>query len=132
MIRLLVLALIVALPIIFFAQASSNGVMNSSESNDIPTLDLIYGAQDIPKIKYIVDEFLELQKIKDTPQAQQKANDLDIEINQLILVEKYCNEKPSSLYLAHSSNPYQELQEICPKLKSLEFSEAFSMWNKFI
>lgn len=132
MIRLLVLALIVALPIVFFAQASTDGIMNSSGSEDIPTLDLIYGAQDIPKIKYIVDEFLELRKIKDTPQAQVKATELDFEINQLVLVEKYCNEKPSSLNLAHSSNPYKDLQEICPKLKSLDLSDAVSVWKNFI
>jgi len=131
MIRLLVLSLIVALPIIFFAQASSDGIMNSSNSNDSPTLDLIYGVQDIPKIKYIVDEFLELQKIKDTPKAQEKADEIDIEIGRLVLVEKYCNEKPSSLYLAHSSNPYKELQEICPKLRSIDFSQAVSMWKNF-
>ncbi|MDH3277050.1 MAG: hypothetical protein OEL77_03150 [Nitrosopumilus sp.] len=130
MIRLLVLALIIALPIVFFAQASSDGLM-SPNNNDIPTLDLIYGAGEIPKIKYIVDEFMELQKIKDTPQAQVKANEIDIEINQLVLVEKYCNEKPSSLNLAHSTNPYKELQEMCPKLKSLEFSKAVSMWKGF-
>lgn len=132
MFRFLVLAIIAALPIIFFAQTSSNGLMSPSDENNIPTFDLIYGAQDIPKIKYIVDEFLELRKIKDTPQAQTKANDLDVEINQLVLVKKYCDEKPSSLYLAHSSNPYEELQEMCPKLKSLEFSKAVSIWRNFI
>ena len=132
MIRLLVLALIVALPIIYFAQASSDGVMNNSGNHEISSFDLIYGAQDIPKIKYIVDEFLELREIIDTPQAESKALELDKEINQLVLVEKYCNEIPSSLDLARASNPYKELQEICPELDSIDFSKAVSIWENFI
>lgn len=132
MIRLLVLAIIVALPIIFFANATSEGVMSPSDDKEISSFDLIYGAQDIPKIKYIVDEFLELREIRNTPQADSKAQQLDLEINQLVLVEKYCDEIPSSLYLAHASNPYKELQEMCPSLSSIDFSQAISIWNNFI
>ena len=132
MIRLLVLAIIVALPIIFFAQASSEAVMSPSETKEFSSFDIIYGAQDLPKIKYIVDEFMELRKISDTQQAQTKANELDLEINQLVLVDKYCTKSPSSLYLAQSPNPYEKLQEICPALNSIEFSEAISIWKDFI
>ena len=106
--------------------------MSPSERKEISSFDLIYGVQDIPKIKHIVDEFLELREIRNTPQAESKAQELDMEINQLVLVEKYCTEKPSSLYLAHASNPYKELQEICPKLSSIDFSEAVSIWNSFV
>lgn len=130
--RLLVLTVIIALPTIIFAQASSTGMMNPSSDESASSLDLIYGAQDIPKIKHIVDEFLELRKMKNTPQAETRAHELDLEIEQLVLVEKYCTEKPSSLHLAHSSNPYEDLQGICPKLNSLEFSRAVSIWQKFL
>jgi len=130
--RLLVLTVIITLPVIVFAEAASNGMMDSSNSKKITALDLILGAQDIHKIKYIVDEFLELRNIRNTPQAEVKAQELDKEISQLVLVEKYCTEKPSSLHLAHSSYPYKELQKICPKLNSLEFSKAISIWKNFI
>jgi len=130
--RLLVLTVVIVLPTIIFAQASSIGMMNPASYDNISSFDLVYGLQDIPKIKHIVDEFLELRKIKNTLQAEARAQELDLEIGQLVLVEKYCIEKPSSLYLAHSLNPYEELQEICPKLNSLEFSSAVSIWKKFI
>lgn len=129
--RLLVLVVIIVLSITVFAQTSSSGMMNSSNDQNISSFDLIYGLQDIHRIQYIIDEFLELRKIRDTAQAEIKAQELDVEISQLVLVEKYCIEKPSSLYLAHSPNPYEELQNICPKLKYLEFSKAVSIWKNF-
>ena len=127
--NVLLVITVLALPIIVFAQASSSGTMNSTFSNMATSLGVIVGVQDIHKIKDLVDEFLELRKIRDTPQAEIKAHELDQKINDLVLVEMYCAEKISSLYLAYSSNPYSELQKNCPKLSSLEFSKAVATWQ---
>jgi hypothetical protein len=100
---------------------TSNSVINA--------VSVLENPQEIGKIKQIVEEFISLKNQRETPQTIQKFNELDERINDLTLVQKYCDQKISSRDLVKKSNPYQSLQETCPSLKSVDFSQAIKLWE---
>ncbi len=130
--RLLKLILVFSIPAIAFAQISSSGKMDSSFNTFSVTSDLIGNAHEIEKIRYIVNEFLELRKIRNSPDALEKSQELDEVINSLSLFKKYCISDISTLELAFSQNPYGKLQETCPNLKAVDFKKAVSFWEMII
>ena len=88
-------------------------------------------ADEIDELKIVVDEFMELRKIRNTPEAQEFAEKIDQRLNSLDLVKNNCEKEISSLKLVHEKNPYQKIQELCPPLKDVSMSKAVDLWSRF-
>jgi len=88
-----------------------------------------YGGE-LGQIHDIVNDFLQLRNSPHGTDAKLKATQLDDKINSLEIVKNYCNEKISTLDLALENDPYEKLQQICPALKSLQFSKAAQLFGK--
>ena len=104
-----------------------------SELNDIQNLQTTVAtvayAGEFNEIKKSVDEFLVLRSMRGTDDGRILAERLDERINNLQLVKMYCIEEISTHDLAFEKNPYQKLQQLCPKLTSVSFSKAIDLFS---
>ena len=88
-----------------------------------------YGGE-LSQVHDIVNDFLQLRNSPHGIDAKLKATELDNKVNSLEIVKSYCNQKISTLDLALANDPYEKLQQICPALKSLQFSKAAQLFSK--
>ena len=86
-------------------------------------------AGEFVEIKKSVDEFLVLKSSIGTEDAEPLANKIDQRVNKLGLVKNYCKEEISTLELANSKYPYEELQQICPALKNISLGKAIELFR---
>lgn len=91
---------------------------------------IVVNAAEIEEIRIIANEFMELRKIRHTPEAEEKASKLDERINNLKLVKEHCKQKIFTLELAFASNPYNKLQENCSVLSDISSSKAVQLWSR--
>jgi len=94
------------------------------------SIGVMANAAEIQEIRIAVNEFMELRKIRHTPEAEVKASNLDERINNLKLVNEHCKEKISTLELAFAGNPYNKLQENCSILSGVSSSKAAQLWSR--
>src|SRR3990170_3953464 len=57
------------------------------------------------------------------------AGKFDERLNNLQLVKMYCDEEISTLKLVNENNPYEKIQQICPKLQEISLSKAAQLFG---
>lgn len=105
------------------------GNMDSTIQNIQTSVTTIAFAGELDEIKTSVNEFLVLRNIHNSQEGQELANKLDDRLNNLQLVKIYCDEEISTMDLANEKNPYEKLQQICPKLKEISFIKAVDLFK---
>ena len=117
--------------VIYFSTYTSEAQTNNNvlETVYFPLALIEYG-EELSQLHSIVNDFLALRGSPDGPDAKTKAMELDNKINSLEIVKNYCSQQISTLELAHESDPYAGLQQICPILKNLTFSKAAELFGK--
>jgi len=91
---------------------------------------LVAYSGELSQVHDLVSDFLQLRNSLNSPDAKLKATELDDKVNSLEIVKSFCNQKISTLDLALENDPYEKLQQICPALKSLQFSKAAQLFSK--
>lgn len=114
----------------FFSNPWSQAQMDQALESLQFSFGIVANAGEIEEIRIIVNEFMELRKIRHTPEAEVKALKLDERLNNLKLVEEHCKQKISTLELAFAGNPYSKLQENCSVLSGVSSSKAVQLWSR--
>ena len=127
--RIIIIGLIIVGFVGIFGNLLYQGNMSTTIQNVQTSLTTVAYAGEFEEIQIAVDEFLKLRSIRGTDEGDRLAERLDLKLNSLELVKIYCDEKISTLELSYESNPYEKLQEICPKLKTLSFSKAVELFR---
>jgi len=125
--RLVAIVLIAVALVGVFGNLSPQG--NLSIENIQTSITTVAYAGEFDQIKKAVDEFLYLRTILDTDEGNELAEKIDQRLNNLELVKMYCDEEISTLELAHENNPYEKIQQICPKLKEVSISKAAQLFR---
>ncbi len=125
--RIVLIAIIIIAAVGVYGNMSPQG--NMALQNIQTSMTTIAYAGEFDAIKTSVDEFLYLRTIYGTEEGNALAEKLDERLNNLQLVQMYCNEKISTLELVKERNPYYKLQEMCPKLESLSLSKAAHLFR---
>ena len=102
---------------------------NMTTQNFQTSMTTIIYAGEIQQIKTAVDEFLDLRDIHDEQKRKELAEKIDERLNNLELVKIYCEQEISTLELSYEYNPYEKIQQICPKLKELSFTKAAQLFS---
>ena len=119
---------VVALVVIFTNLAPQADMNNTIQRIQNSVTTVAY-AGEFDQIRTIVDEFMVLRTIHDTPEGADLAERLDEKINNLQLVKVYCTQEISTMQLVNESNPYKKLQEICPALNDVSFTRAVNLFE---
>jgi len=114
----------------FFSNPWSQAQMDQALENLQFSFGIVANAAELEEIRIAVNEFMELRKIRHTPEAQEKASKLDERLNNLKLVNEHCKQKISTLELAFAGNPYNKLQENCSVLNGVSSSKAAQLWSR--
>jgi hypothetical protein len=114
----------------FFSNPWSQAQMDQALESLQFSFGIVANAGEIEEIRIIVNEFMELRKIRHSPEAEVKALKLDERLNNLKLVEEHCKQKISTLELAFAGNPYSKLQENCSVLSGVSSSKAVQLWSR--
>jgi len=114
----------------FFSNPWSQAQMDQALEGLLFSFGVVTNAAELEEIRIAVNEFMELRKIRHTPEAEVKALKLDERINNLELVKEHCKEKISTLELAFAGNPYNKLQENCSVLSGVSSSKAAQLWSR--
>lgn len=130
MIRIVWIIIVAVALVGFFSNPWSQAQMDQTLENLQFSFGVVVNAAEIEEIRIIVNEFMELRKIRHTSEAEEKASKLDERINNLKLVEEHCKQKISTLELAFASNPYNKLQENCSVLSGVSSSKAVQLWSR--
>ena len=125
--RLVVIVLVIVAFAAYFGNFSSQG--NLSIENIQTSVATIAYSGELDEIKKAVDEFMYLRTIRGTAQADELAQKIDQRLNKLELVKMYCDEEISSIVLVNEHNPYEKLQQICPKLQDIPLSKAAQLFR---
>jgi len=131
MVMRVVLLAIVLFAVVGIVVSISSSAMMAEIFQIIPTpiLTVAY-AGELNEISSLLEDFIELRQNRNSDNAKELADKLDVRINDLGLVQIYCDEKISTLELAFEKNPYQKLQQICPALKDLTLSKAEELYRQ--
>lgn len=130
MIRIVWIIIVIVALVGFFSNPWSQAQMDHALENLQFSIGVMANAAEIQEIRIAVNEFMELRKIRHTPEAEVKASNLDERINNLKLVNEHCKEKISTLELAFAGNPYNKLQENCSILSGVSSSKAAQLWSR--
>ncbi len=130
MIRLVWIIIVIVVLVGFFSNPWSQAQMDNALESLQFSFGIVANAGEIEEIRIIVNEFMELRKIRHTPEAEVKALKLDERLNNLKLVEEHCKQKISTLELAFAGNPYSKLQENCSVLSGVSSSKAVQLWSR--
>lgn len=130
MIRIVWIIIVIVALVGFFSNPWSQAQMDHALENLQFSFGVMANAAEIQEIRIAVNEFMELRKIRHTPEAEVKASNLDERINNLKLVNEHCKEKISTLELAFAGNPYNKLQENCSILSGVSSSKAVQLWSR--
>ncbi len=130
MIRIVWIIIVIVALVGFFSNPWSQAQMDQALENLQFSFGVVSNAAEIEEIRIIVNEFMELRKIRHTPEAQEKALNLDQRISNLKLVEENCKQKISTLELAFARDPYDKLQENCSVLGGVSSSKAAQLWSR--
>ena len=129
MVMRLVVIVLIAVALVGVFGNFSQGNLASTFSNIQTSVTTVAYAGEFEEIKTAVNEFMHLRTIRGTDDAKLYAERLDNKLNNLELVKIYCNEEISTLELVYERNPYEKLQEICPKLEELSISKAAQLFS---
>ena len=127
--RIILIVIFAVVAIGVYGNMSSEGNMAATFQNMQTSVTTMAYAGEFEDIKKSVDEFLYLRTIRGTDDGKLLAEKLDQRLNNLELVKMYCMEEISTLELANERNPYERLQEICPKIESLSLSKAAELFR---
>ena len=127
--RIILIAIFAVAAVGIYSNLSPDGNMATTFENMQTSVTTMAYAGEFEEIRKSVDEFLYLRTIRGTDDGKLLAEKLDQRLNNLELVKMYCNEEISTLELANERNPYERLQEICPKIKSLSLSKAAELFR---
>src|SRR3972149_8572884 len=105
------------------------GTLTSTVQNLKSSIEMIAYADELDDIPKVVDEFLVLRTIRGTEDGKELATKIDERINNLDLVKMYCKQRISTLELAYENYPYENLQQLCPSLKSISFAKAVELFR---
>jgi len=114
--------------IAIFTNFSPQAEMSSIQNLQTSVSTIAYAGQ-FDDIRKAVDEFLVLRTTLGTEDDDLLASKIDQRINKLGLVKNYCTQKISTLELAYTNDPYEELQKICPALKNISFVKAIHLFR---
>ena len=126
--RIVIIVLVVAALIGIFDSLISQGSMTAVQNIQTSITTIMY-AGEIQEIKTAVDEFLVLRTTYETDDRKELAEKIDERLNKLELVKIYCEKEISTLELSYENNPYEKIQQTCPKLKELSFSKAVQFFR---
>ena len=129
MVMRLVAIVLIAVALVGVFGNLSQGNLASTFSNIQTSVTTVAYAGEFEEIKTAVNEFMHLRTIRGTDDAKLFAERLDEKLNNLELVKIYCDEEISTLELVYERNPYEKLQDICPKLEELSISKAAQLFS---
>ena len=127
--RIILIVIFVVAAVGIYGNLSPQGSMATTFENMQTSMTTMVYAGEFDDIKKSLDEFLYLRTIHGTDDGKLLAEKIDQRLNNLELVKIYCNEEISTLELVNERNPYEKLQEICPKLESLSISKAAQLFR---
>jgi len=127
--RLVAIILIPIALVGIFGNFSSQGNLSTTFENIQTSMITVAYAGEFDEIKTAVDEFMHLRTIRGTEEGKELAEKIDERLNNLELVKMYCNEEISTLKLVYENNPYEKIQQICPKLQELSLSKAAKLFS---
>ena len=127
--RIILIVIFVVVAVGIYGNFSQQGNMATTFENMQTSMTTMVYAGEFDDIKKSLDEFLYLRTIRSTDDGKLLAEKIDQRLNNLELVKIYCNEKISTMDLVYERNPYERLQEICPKLESLSISKAAQLFR---
>ena len=127
--KIILIVIIVVAAIGIYGNMSPQGNMAATFENMQTSMTTMVYAGEFDDIKKSLDEFLYLRTIRGTDDGKLLAEKIDQRLNNLELVKIYCDEEISTLELVNERNPYERLQEICPKLESLSISKAAQLFR---
>ena len=127
--KIILVVIIVVAAIGIYGNMSPQGNMTATFENMQTSMTTMVYAGEFDDIKKSLDEFLYLRTIRGTDDGKLLAEKIDQRLNNLELVKIYCNEEISTLELVNERNPYEKLQEICPKLESISISKAAQLFR---
>ena len=127
--RIILIVIFVVVAVGIYGNFSQQGNMATTFENMQTSMTTMVYAGEFDDIKKSLDEFLYLRTIRGTDDGKLLAEKIDQRLNNLELVKIYCNEKISTMDLVYERNPYERLQEICPKLESLSISKAAQLFR---
>lgn len=127
--RIIYIGLIVVALAGIFGNMSSPGDLGTTFQSLQTSITTVAYAGEIEEIRTAVDEFLVLRTIQGTQDGKVLAEKIDERLNNLELVKMYCEQEISTLELSYEYNPYEKIQQICPKLKDLSFLKAVELFR---
>ena len=127
--RIVYIGLIVVALVGIFGNISSLGNLSTTFQSLQTSITTVAYAGEIEEIRTAVDEFLVLRTIQGTQDGKVLAEKIDERLNNLELVKMYCEKEISTLELSYEYNPYEKIQQICPKLKELSFLKAVELFR---
>ncbi len=127
--KIILIVIIVVAAIGIYGNMSPQGNMAATFENMQTSMTTMVYAGEFDDIKKSLDEFLYLRTIRGTDDGKLLAEKIDQRLNNLELVKIYCDEEISTMELVNERNPYERLQEICPKLESLSISKAAQLFR---
>ena len=125
--RLVAIVLIAIALVGIFGNLSPQG--NLSIENIQTSIATVAYAGEFDEIKLSVDEFMYLRTISGTDEGKALAEKIDERLNNLELVKMYCDEEISTLKLVNENNPYETIQQVCPKLQEISISKASQLFG---
>jgi len=128
-IRLVAIVLLVIAVVGIFGNLYPQGNLEASFNNIQASMATVAYAGELEQIKISVDEFIHLRTIRGTDEGKALAEKIDDRLNNLELVKMYCDEEISTLKLVNENDPYEKIQEICPKLKEISISKAAQLFR---
>lgn len=126
--RLVAIVLIAVALVGIFGNLSQGNLASTFENIQTSVTTVAY-AGEFEEIKTAVNEFMHLRTIRGTDEAEIFAQKIDNRLNNLELVKIYCEKEISTIELVNERNPYEKLQEICPKLQELSISKAAQLFR---
>ena len=121
--------MVIVVLVVFFTNIAPHADMNSTIQSLQTSITTIAYAGEFDEIKIAVDEFMYLRTIPGTEEGKVLAEKIDERLNNLELVKMYCDEEISTLKLVNENNPYEKIQQVCPKLKDLSLSKAAQLFR---
>lgn len=127
--RIIYIGLILVALVGIFGNMLSPGDLGTTFQSLQTSITTVVYAGEIEEIRTAVDEFLVLRTIQGTQDGKVLAEKIDERLNNLELVKMYCEQEISTLELSYEYNPYEKIQQICPKLKDLSFLKAVELFR---
>ena len=128
-VRLVVVVLVAIALVGIIGNLSSQGNLSTTFENIQTSITTVAYAGEFDEIKTAVDEFLYLRTIRGTDEGNALAEKIDQRLNKLQLVKMYCDEEIYTQDLVYEGNPYEKIQQICPKLQEISLSKAAQLFR---